>query len=131
MIQEERMKYVVITQNQVELDKPTETFLLSALEGLHRECDSIHSCRVHLRGADSTGGKPKPFCVTLSLSAGERHINVRSYEPTNNALTARDAIRAAIEQAADELRELKANNDCVTCSHAGDHRDLLHTARAA
>ncbi len=121
------MRYVVVTQSQFELDQPTETFLLSGLDGLHRECDSISSCRVHLQGGISTGGKPKPFCVTLLLSAGEHCIDVRSYEPTNNALTARDAIRAAIEQAANELRDLKAHNDCASCSPAAPaatHRQM-------
>lgn len=121
------MKYVVVTQSQFELDQPTETFLLSGLDGLHRECDSIRSCRVHLQGGVSTGGKLKPFCVTLLLCAGEHHIHVRSYEPTNNVLTARDAIRAAIEQAANELRDLNAYNDCTTYSPAvpaGPHRQM-------
>jgi hypothetical protein len=120
------MKYVVVTHSQFDLDKPTETFLLSALDGLQRECDSILNCRVHLQGVDSTSGKPKPFCVTLLLSTGEHHINVRAFEPTNNALTARDAIRAAIDQATLDLRDLKVPSNCVAALTQRRRRHASH-----
>lgn len=110
------MRNVVVTQSHFVIDKPTETFLFSGLDGLHRECDSLRSCRVHLQGGDSVPGRSRPFSVTLSLSTGEYHINVRSSDPTHNALTARDAIRSALSKAANELRTLRLSSQCLTCS---------------
>lgn len=106
------MRYVVVTQSQFHLDEATEAFLLSGLDGLERECESVRSCRVHLQGSD----RSKPFCVTLLVSTGEHHIHVRACEPTNNALTARDAIHNALGEAASELQKLRLSRNCATCS---------------
>lgn len=110
------MRYIDITHSGVQLDETTETFLLSELDGLRRECDSVHSCRVHLQGGSSSSGRSRPFCVTLLLSTGEHHIVVKSCDGTTNALTARDAISDVIGEAARELRKLKSSSDCATCS---------------
>ena len=109
------MKCIVLTQSKVELDEATETFLLSALDGLERECDSVQSCRVLLQGADSSPGARKPFCVTLLLSTPEYDISIKAIDSTHNALTARDTIRSAIGEAEDELRRLKLTGSCATC----------------
>ena len=109
------MRSVVVTQIEVELDRATEVFLFKALAGLERDCDSLQSCQVHLECRPGALGARKPFCVTLLLSTGEHHIMVKSIDATNNALTARDAIRNAIHEAHNELRDLKLSNKCISC----------------
>lgn len=112
------MRCIVVTQTDVQLEGGTEAFLFNALAGLERECDSLRSSRVHLQGGDRAPQRRKPFCITLSLSAGEHQINVKAADWTNNALTARDAIGTAIRQAEMELRDLKLTNQCATCCHS-------------
>ncbi len=110
------MRYIDITHSGVQLDEATETFLLSELEGLRRECDSVHSCRVHLQGGSSSPERSRPFCVTLLLSTGEHHIVVKSCDGSTSTSTARDTISDVIGEAANELRKLKSSSDCATCS---------------
>ena len=114
---------VVLTHTGFQLDAATEAFLLSAIAGLGRTCDSLLSCRVHLDGGDSQLGRRKPFCVTLSLKTSEHNIAVKMFDGTNNALTARDAIRGAIGAAENELRELKLTSKCTTCCDQASFAD--------
>src|SRR5688572_3842519 len=109
------MRSIVLTHSQIEVEAATETFLLSALTGLDRHCDSLRSCRVHLEGGDASSGHRKPLRITLLLCTGEHYINVQASDWTDNALTARDAIRSVISQAQAELEELKLSNKCRSC----------------
>lgn len=111
------VRYVVVTQSHFQLEEPTEAFLLSELDGLERECDSVRSCRVHLLG------RARSLCVALILSTGEHDIKVMSCERTSSALTERDVIRNAIAEAANELRKLKLSAECATCSDASESVD--------
>jgi hypothetical protein len=117
------MRSVVLTHTGFLFDRATETFLLSALAGLGRACDSLLSCRVHLEGGNSQLGRRKPFCVTLSLNTTEHNIVVKMFDGTNNALTARDAIRGAVTAAESELRELKLTSKCTTCCDQASFAD--------
>jgi hypothetical protein len=109
------MRSIVVTQNEVQLGDVNETFLFSAIAGLERHCDSLHSCQVLLEGGDQTPERRKPFSITLLLRAGDHSIAVKADDWTHNELTARDAICTAIRRAEDELRDLKSTHTCTSC----------------
>ena len=110
------MRNVVVTHSGVELEGAMETFLFGQLAALEAQCDSVQSWRVHLQGRPSSSGRTQQFCVRLLLSTSEHHIAINTFNATHGAFTARDAIRAAIDEAHNELRDLKLTRKCTTCS---------------
>jgi hypothetical protein len=115
------MRYIVISQQEAEVETTTEDFLFSAIAGLERLCDSLTSCRVHVKGRSSPDGTRKSFSVKLNLDTSEHHIDVDSTDArSDRALTATEAFQMALLRAEEALRKLTREGRCTTCCSKPD-----------